>query len=313
MGNNINNAQIFELQKDKNADNLKTAYIFKGLGLNLIPFSPNKKQLAKIKECIKEMLNNRGENADEENINDLIGKNPKIGLTLTLRERKLVNALTIFIGNSTLMDILQFNKYYKKNNKDYKIEKIDYSNMDFKISVKDMNKIFGRSIKEKTEKGNINIVESLSKKKFFLINNKGKIKYEKAFSMIIIGDYLKFKFNSYLIGRVYDMRKNFFEDIETMYEAIFFELLFNKTKTYNKKPIDKFIFTTRSILKDLVLEELVKAHKIHVISILNTCFSKAFKKGIFTEKFEFSLENFKKDDKTIITIPINTSFQWHTK
>ena len=74
------------------------------------------------------------------------------------------------------------------------------------------------------------IVESLSKKKFFLINNKGKIKYEKAFSMIIIGDYLKFKFNSYLIGRVYDMRKNFFEDIETMYEAIFFELLFKKTK-----------------------------------------------------------------------------------
>lgn len=302
--------EIFILQDGKDASKLQTAYIFKGLGRNLIPSKPTEQQLNKMKNCIKNMLKNQGQKADEEAVNAFIGRLPKIGLVLSLRERKLVNALTVFIGNSTLMDRVQKNKYLVKNRKGYKATKIDYTNIDFKISVRDMNKLFGRSIEEKTKKGDKNIVEKLSSEKFFLINHLGEIKYELAFPMIIKDGYLKFKFNSFLIGRSYDNRKNFFDNIKTVYEAIFFELLFSKTKDYRKKPIDKFIFTTRSILEDLGLEELVKTHRDYVMKILNTCFSIAFEKGVFTVKFEYKKEDFKKVNKTSYAIPINSKFNW---
>ena len=174
---------LFRLQKGKDINNLKTAYIFKGLGHNLIPFTPNEKQLDKMKSYIKDMLDNKGENSDEKAINFIIGKSPKIGLDISLLERKFINALTVFIGNSTLMDKEQINKFYKNKNLDFKIVPINYKeSISFKVSVQDMNKLFGRSIKEKGRDGK-NIVEQLSARKFFLINNKGNIKYEKAFNM----------------------------------------------------------------------------------------------------------------------------------
>ena len=300
---------LFRLQKGKDINNLKTAYIFKGLGHNLIPFTPNEKQLDKMKSYIKDMLVNKGESSDEKAISSIIGKSPKIGLDISLMERKFVNAMTIFIGNSTLMDKEQSNKYYKNKNLDYKIEAIDYKNLKFVIPTKYMNKLFGRSIKEKGRDGK-NIVEQLSARKFFLINNKGNIKYEKAFNMIIKDNYFVFTFHSFLIGRLYDSRKNFFDDINSLYEALFFEFLFDKTKSFRREKKDHICFTTRSILKDIDMEELVKTHKQYVISVLNTCFNKAFKKGILKEKFEYTNETFNKDDKVHINIPINSDFQW---
>ena len=225
---------LFRLQKGKDINNLKTAYIFKGLGHNLIPFTPNEKQLDKMKSYIKDMLVNKGESSDEKAINSIIGKSPKIGLNISLMERKFVNAMTIFIGNSTLMDKEQSNKYYKNKNLDYKIEAIDYKNLKFVIPTKYMNKLFGRSIKEKGRDGK-NIVEQLSARKFFLINNKGNIKYEKAFNMTIKDNYFVFTFHSFLIGRLYDSRKNFFDDINSLYEALFFEFLFDKTKSFRRE------------------------------------------------------------------------------
>ena len=300
---------LFRLQKGKDINNLKTAYIFKGLGHNLIPFTPNEKQLDKMKSYIKDMLVNKGESSDEKAISSIIGKSPKIGLDISLMERKFVNAMTIFIGNSTLMDKEQSNKYYKNKNLDYKIEAIDYKNLKFVIPTKYMNKLFGRSIKEKGRDGK-NIVEQLSARKFFLINNKGNIKYEKAFNMTIKDNYFVFTFHSFLIGRLYDSRKNFFDDINSLYEALFFEFLFDKTKSFRREKKDHICFTTRSILKDIDMEELVKTHKQYVISVLNTCFNKAFKKGILKEKFEYTNETFNKDDKVHINIPINSDFQW---
>lgn len=300
---------LFRLQKGKDINNLKTAYIFKGLGHNLIPFTPNEKQLDKMKSYIKDMLVNKGESSDEKAINSIIGKSPKIGLNISLMERKFVNAMTIFIGNSTLMDKEQSNKYYKNKNLDYKIEAIDYKNLKFVIPTKYMNKLFGRSIKEKGRDGK-NIVEQLSARKFFLINNKGNIKYEKAFNMTIKDNYFVFTFHSFLIGRLYDSRKNFFDDINSLYEALFFEFLFDKTKSFRREKKDHICFTTRSILKDIDMEELVKTHKQYVISVLNTCFNKALKKGILKEKFEYTNETFNKDDKVHINIPINSDFQW---
>ena len=299
------------LQKNKDVANLKSAYIFKGLGRNLIPFTPNEQQLNKMKSYIKDMLDNKGENSDEKAINSIIGKSPKIGLNISLLERKFINALTVFIGNSTLMDKEQINKFYKNKNLDFKIVPINYKeSISFKVSVQDMNKLFGRSIKEKGKDGK-DIVERISEKKFFLINYGGEIRYQRAFPMKIDdNDYLKFDIHPFLIGKSYDKRTDFFNNVNSLYEALFFEFLFDKTKSFRREKKDHICFTTRSILKDIDMEELVKTHKQYVISVLNTCFNKAFKKGILKEKFEYTNETFNKDDKVHINIPINSDFQW---
>ena len=43
---------IYVPQKNKKLANCETAYIFKGLGLNLIPYSPSTTQLQKIKNYL---------------------------------------------------------------------------------------------------------------------------------------------------------------------------------------------------------------------------------------------------------------------
>ena len=85
---------------------------------------------------------------------------------------------------------------------------------------------------------------------------------------------------------------------------------FDKTKSFRREKKDHICFTTRSILEDIGMEELVKTHKRYVIDVLNTCFNKAFKKGILKEKFEYKKETFNKYDKVHINIPINPDFQW---
>jgi hypothetical protein len=70
--------ELFTLQESKELTSCKTAYVFKGLGRNLIPSTPDKKELKKIKSCIKELLENTGEKSDNESIIKFIGKSPKI-------------------------------------------------------------------------------------------------------------------------------------------------------------------------------------------------------------------------------------------
>ena len=286
---------ICTIQDQKELANCKTAYIFKGLGLNLIPFQPNEKQLEKMKECEEGAVN----------------ESSKIGLTLSFAQRKFINTLTICIANSTLMDTIQRNTSYSKKNWVNKVVPINYGNLMFKFPIKEINKLFGRSITERPAKDKQCIVEELSSRKFFLISTKGKIKYQKAFPMKCEDGYLKFTFHQFLIGRGYDKRTNFFDKINTLYETIFFEYLFNKTKDFRKKRIDHLCFTTRCLLKDLGMEELAKTHKQKAIEILNTCFDKAFQKDIFTEKFTYTKESFKQKDKTHINIPINKEFKWY--
>lgn len=304
----------FEIQERKDIINCQTAYIFKGLGRNLIPIEPNKQQLENMKILVKEMLDNKGDNSDEESIKNVMGSNPKIGLNLSLMERKLVNTLSIIIANSTLMDLIQKNKCFLKKGWSDKIKPINYNNMlSFKVPIRSINKLFGRSICEKIGKSNITIIQQLSSKKFFLINYKREIKYQKAFPMKVKNEDLIFSFHPFLIGATYDKRKDFFKDIKSSYEAIFFEFLFNKTKNFKKKPIEHLYFTTRSLLKDLGMEELARTHKQKTIKILNTCFRKAFEKGIFTECFMYSNEKklFDRQDKTLINLKINPEFKWY--
>lgn len=286
---------VFVLQDNKELANCKTAYIFKGLGRNLIPFQLNEKQLRKMKECTDEIVNDTS----------------KIGLTLSFAQRKFVNSLSIFIANSTLMDTIQSNVYYAKKNWNNKVVAINYGNLMFKVAIKDINKLFGRSITEKPARDKPSIVEELASRKFFLISAKGEIKYQKAFPMKLEDSILKFSFHPFLIGRGYDKRKNFFDNIDTLYETIFFEYLFNKTKDFRKKPIDHLCFTTRSLLKDLGMEELAKTHKQKAIEILNICFDKAFKKGAFAQEFAYTKESFNKKDKAHINIPTNQEFKWY--
>jgi len=171
--------------------------------------------------------------------------------------------------------------------------------------------LFGRSITEKTEKNKQDIVQHLSSRKFFLKNFKGKIVCVKAFPMCCKDDYLIFTMHPFLIGKTYDKRKDFFKDIKTLYEAIFFELLFNKTKDFKKTPCSHFCFTTRSLLKNLGLDESVKTHKDRVRNIINTCLKKAFDKGVFIELYQYEKESFNKDDKQRINIAFNPSFNWY--
>ncbi len=71
---------IFVPQENKELANCKTAYIFKGLGLNLIPYAPSETQLQKIKNYLKEDLSKNGKDYSDKTINKVIGKTPKIGL-----------------------------------------------------------------------------------------------------------------------------------------------------------------------------------------------------------------------------------------
>lgn len=302
-------SKTYEIQNGKELKKCKTSYIFKGLGCNLIPCYPNDGMLEKMENYIKEMLLNNGENVDNETIQRYINRSSIIGLNLSLQERKFIEALSIFIANSTLMNEIQKNKVFHNRNQDYKISPISYKNMKFLVSIKDLNKLYGRSITEKDNEGKC-IVDRLCKKKFFLINHKKQIVYQKAFPMVIKGTQLNFSFHPFLIGRTYDKRTNFFNDIKTLYEAIFFEYLFMQTKSFRKMQINHLCFTTRSLLNVLNLKNLAKTHKQYVIKTLNTCFKKAFEKGIFTEEFEYTKDNFKKDDKNYINIPINPNFKW---
>lgn len=304
------NKTTFILQEGKDVAKIKTAYIFKGLGYNLIPSTPNEKDLNKMKAYLKNQLSNNGENSDEAIVNNIIGSSPQIGLTLSFRERKFIETLTMVIANSTLMDLIQKNTYYHKKGKDYKNTPINYKELRFKIPIKSINKLFGRSVLEKEGENKENLIERLSKKKFFLKTTKGQIVYQKAFPMICKDDYLIFTFHHFLVGKSYDKRKDFFKDINTLYETIFFELLFRNTKEFRKTPNSHFCFTARSLLKDLGLDKTVKTHKNRVRNIINICFKKAFDKGVFTELYQYEKEIFNKDDKQHINIAFNPDYKW---
>ena len=304
------NKTTFILQEGKDVAKIKTAYIFKGLGYNLIPSTPNEKDLNKMKAYLKNQLSNNGENSDEAIVNNIIGSSPKIGLTLSFRERKFIETLTMVIANSTLMDLIQKNTYYAKKDKEFKIAHINYEGLRFKIPIKIINKLFGRSVIEKEGENKVNLIERLSERKFFLKNTKGKIVYQKAFPMVCKGDYLIFTFHHFLIGKSYDKRKDFFKDINTLNEVIFFELLFDKTKAFKRTPYSHFCFTTRSLLKDLGVDNTVKTHKDRVRNTINVCFQKAFDKGVFTELYQYKKETFNKDDKQHINLAFNPDFKW---
>ena len=47
------------------------------------------------------MLDNKGENSDEKAINFIIGKSPKIGLDISLLERKFINNIYIMALKKT--------------------------------------------------------------------------------------------------------------------------------------------------------------------------------------------------------------------
>jgi hypothetical protein len=303
--------ELFTLQESKELTSCKTAYVFKGLGRNLIPSTPDKKELKKIKSCIKELLENTGEKSDNESIIKFIGKSPKIGLNITFMERKFIEVLILCIANSTLMDVIQKNIYYNKKGWNNNITEINYNDVNFNFRVKDINKLFGRSITEKDAEGKT-IIDKLSSKKFFLKDYKGNIKYQKAVSMVITKDSLKFRFHPFLIGRTYDKRTKFFDDVTTLNEAIFFEYLFNKTKDFRKQPIEHLCFSTRSLLKTLGLDEAIETHKQRIIKNINICFQKAFNKGIFMESFKLTKDDFNRNNKTTLhNILINPEFKWY--
>lgn len=302
---------IFIPQENKELENCKTAYIFKGLGLNLIPCSPNNTQLQNMQNIIREVLINSGKKSDEDVINKVIGKTPRIGLDISLMQRKFIEALTIVVGNSTFMDMLQRNNYYRKKGWDNKIVQFSYYNLNFQVPINAINKLFGRSIKEKMGKDKKNIVEQLSEKKCFLIDSKGKIHFIKPFFFEIKDNYLMFSLAPFLIGRTYDKRKNFFDNIQTNYEAMFFENLFKTTKDYKKKVQDNWYFTTKSLLKKLGMVDYAKTHKQKAIEILNKCFAKGKEIGIFIEDFKYTKDNFKQNDTTPFNIQINKDFKWY--
>ncbi len=302
---------IYVPQKNKKLANCETAYIFKGLGLNLIPYSPSTTQLQKIKNYLKEDLLKNGKDYSDKAINKVIEKTPRIGLDISLMQRKFIEVLTIVVGNSTLMDTLQRNNFYRRKGWDNKIVQFSYNNLIFQVPIKDINKLFGRSIKEKRGKYKKNFVEQLSNKRCFLINSKGKICFTRPVFMEIKENYLRFSFSSFLIGRTYDKRKNFFDNIQTNYEAIFFENLFKMTKDYKKKVQETWYFTTRSLLKNLGMVDYAKTHKQKVIEILNKCFEKGKEIGIFIEDFKYTKDNFKQNDTTQFNIQINKDFKWY--
>jgi hypothetical protein len=209
------------------------------------------------------------------------------------------------------MDVIQKNIYYNKKGWNNNITEINYNDVNFNFRVKDINKLFGRSITEKDAEGKT-IIDKLSSKKFFLKDYKGNIKYQKAVSMVITKDSLKFRFHPFLIGRTYDKRTKFFDDVTTLNEAIFFEYLFNKTKDFRKQPIEHLCFSARSLLKTLGLDEAIKTHKQRIIKNINICFQKAFNKGIFMESFKLTKDDFNRNNKTTLhNILINPEFKWY--
>ena len=287
--------KIYELQKGKTIDDLRNslAQIQYSLLINLIPIN---RTVSNNSLNFGVLTLNRDKEKKIEEFNKGI-----IGLDILRNERILLEALVILVSNTNFqLDIKNTNVVLSKVN--------------FRFPKK--------IIRELTQINDINrILIKLSRPFILKTNNRGgkyvidrlfKCRQEEHFYIFTFSKYLAYNY-MHKSDNGYARRRGFYtKKRNTIYEALYLELLFTKTaKLKNTKPLKRFEIQINTLLKNINLYNLMHENKTKAVSLLDAFIKASFDLGIFIGKrLEFNTENINRNDKTQLSFEINPDFDW---